>query len=61
MWQRTRELLRFRLRRDRYMTWWTCRVGESGADTEYAAMYREQLPARPGLWLIKADDRAGGG
>ena len=35
-------------------------VGESGArDTEYAAMYREQLPRLDlVLWLIKADDRA---
>lgn len=35
-------------------------VGESGArDTEYAALYREQLPRLDlVLWLIKADDRA---
>ncbi|BBV46972.1 GTPase family protein [Citrobacter portucalensis] len=35
-------------------------VGESGArDTEYAALYREQLPPLDlVLWLIKADDRA---
>ena len=35
-------------------------VGESGArDTEYAALYREQLPRlNLVLWLIKADDRA---
>ncbi|CAH5971194.1 GTPase Era [Citrobacter freundii] len=35
-------------------------VGESGArDTEYAALYREQLPRLDLiLWLIKADDRA---
>ena len=35
-------------------------VGESGArDTEYAALYREQLPRLDlVLWLVKADDRA---
>ncbi|MGS6172399.1 GTPase family protein [Enterobacter hormaechei] len=35
-------------------------VGESGArDTEYAGLYREQLPRLDlVLWLIKADDRA---
>ncbi|HEE9872249.1 TPA: GTPase family protein [Citrobacter braakii] len=35
-------------------------VGESSArDTEYAALYREQLPRLDlVLWLIKADDRA---
>lgn len=35
-------------------------AGESGArDTEYSALYREQLPQlNLVLWLIKADDRA---
>ena len=58
----TREPLRFRLQvGDRYMTLVDLPgVGESGArDTEYAAMYREQLPRLDlVLWLIKADDRA---
>lgn len=58
----TREPLRFRLQvGERYMTLvdLPC-VGESGArDTEYAALYREQLPRLDlVLWLIKADDRA---
>ena len=58
----TREPLRFRLQvGERYMTLVDLPgVGESGArDTEYAAMYREQLPRLDlVLWLIKADDRA---
>ncbi|MBE4923052.1 GTPase family protein [Enterobacter cloacae complex sp. I1M] len=58
----TREPLRFRLQvGDRYMTIVDLPgVGESGArDTEYAALYREQLPRLDlVLWLIKADDRA---
>lgn len=58
----TREPLRFRLQvGDRYMTLVDLPgVGESGArDTEYAALYREQLPRLDlVLWLIKADDRA---
>ena len=58
----TREPLRFRLQvGKRYMTLVDLPgVGESGArDTEYAALYREQLPRLDlVLWLIKADDRA---
>ena len=58
----TREPLRFRLQvGDRYITLMDLPgVGESGArDTEYAALYREQLPRLDlVLWLIKADDRA---
>lgn len=58
----TREPLRFRLQvGDRYMTLVDLPgVGESGArDTEYAAMYREQLPRLDlVLWLIKADAHA---
>ncbi|HAY4653162.1 TPA: GTPase family protein, partial [Escherichia coli] len=58
----TRESLRFRLQvGDRYITLMDLPgVGESGArDTEYAALYREQLPRLDlVLWLIKADDRA---
>ena len=58
----TREPLRFRLQvGERYMTLVDLPgVGESGArDTEYAALYREQLPRLDlVLWLIKADDRA---
>lgn len=58
----TREPLRFRLQvGERYMTVVDLPgVGESGArDTEYAALYREQLPRLDlVLWLIKADDRA---
>lgn len=58
----TREPLRFRLQvGERYMTIVDLPgVGESGArDTEYAALYREQLPRLDlVLWLIKADDRA---
>lgn len=58
----TREPLRFRLQvGERYMTLVDLPgVGESGArDTEYAALYREQLPRlNLVLWLIKADDRA---
>ena len=58
----TREPLRFRLQiGERYMTLVDLPgVGGSGVrDTEYTALYREQLP-RPDLvlWLIKADDRA---
>ncbi|HDC4653287.1 GTPase family protein [Enterobacter chengduensis] len=58
----TREPLRFRLQvGDRFMTLVDLPgVGESGVrDTEYAALYREQLPRLDlVLWLIKADDRA---
>ena len=58
----TREPLRFRLKiGERLMTIVDLPgVGESGArDTEYAALYREQLPRLDlVLWLIKADDRA---
>lgn len=58
----TCEPLRFRLQvGERYMTLVDLPgVGESGArDTEYAALYREQLPRLDlVLWLIKADDRA---
>ncbi|HID9556466.1 TPA: GTPase family protein [Serratia marcescens] len=58
----TRESLRFRLQvGERFMTIVDLPgVGESGArDTEYAALYREQLPRLDlVLWLIKADDRA---
>ena len=58
----TREPLRFRLQvGKRFMTLVDLPgVGESGArDTEYAALYREQLPRlNLVLWLIKADDRA---
>lgn len=58
----TREPLRLRLQvGERYMTLVDLPgVGESGArDTEYAALYREQLPRLDlVLWLIKADDRA---
>ena len=58
----TREPLRFRLQvGERFMTIVDLPgVGESGArDTEYAALYREQLPRLDlVLWLIKADDRA---
>ena len=58
----TREPLRFRLQvGERFMTLVDLPgVGESGArDTEYAALYREQLPRLDlVLWLIKADDRA---
>lgn len=58
----TREPLRFRLQvGKRYMTLVDLPgVGESNTrDTEYAAMYREQLPRLDlVLWLIKADDRA---
>lgn len=58
----TREPLRFRLQvGERYMTFVDLPgVGESSArDTEYAALYREQLPRLDlVLWLIKADDRA---
>lgn len=58
----TREPLRFRLQvGERYMTIVDLPgVGESSArDTEYAALYREQLPRLDlVLWLIKADDRA---
>ncbi|EOZ9157189.1 TPA: GTPase family protein [Citrobacter freundii] len=58
----TREPLRFRLQvGERYMTLVDLPgVGESGArDTEYAALYREQLPRLDlVLWLIKVDDRA---
>ncbi len=55
----TREPLRFRLQvGDRYMTLMDLPgVGESGTrDTEYAALYREQLSRLDlVLWLIKAD------
>lgn len=58
----TREPLRFRLQvGERYMTVVDLPgVGESGVrDTEYAALYREQLSRLDlVLWLIKADDRA---
>ncbi|MFQ6305837.1 GTPase family protein [Yersinia enterocolitica] len=58
----TREPLQFRLQvGERFMTIVDLPgVGESGArDTEYAALYREQLPRLDlVLWLIKADDRA---
>lgn len=58
----TREPLRFRLQvGERFMTIVDLPgVGESGArDTEYAALYRKQLPRLDlVLWLIKADDRA---
>lgn len=58
----TREPLRFRFQvGERFMTLVDLPgVGESGArDTEYAALYREQLPRlNLVLWLIKADDRA---
>ncbi|UNK60811.1 GTPase family protein [Buttiauxella ferragutiae] len=58
----TREPLRFRLQvGEHYMTLVDLPgVGESGdRDTEYAALYREQLPRLDlVLWLIKADDRA---
>lgn len=58
----TRDPLRFRLQvGEHYMTIVDLPgVGESSArDTEYAALYREQLPRLDlVLWLIKADDRA---
>ena len=58
----TREPLRFRLQvGKRFMTLVDLPgVGESERrDTEYAALYREQLPRLDlVLWLIKADDRA---
>ncbi|HFU1239121.1 GTPase family protein [Citrobacter braakii] len=58
----TRESLRFRLQvGERFMTIVDLPgVGESGVrDTEYTALYREQLPRLDlVLWLIKADDRA---
>lgn len=58
----TREPLRFRLQiGERYMTLVDLPgVGESGVrDTEYATLYRQQLPRLDlVLWLIKADDRA---
>ncbi|HCU0189072.1 TPA: GTPase family protein [Citrobacter koseri] len=58
----TREPLRFRLQvGDRYMTIMDLPgAGESELrDTEYTALYREQLPRLDlVLWLIKADDRA---
>ena len=58
----TRDPLRFRLQiGEHFMTIVDLPgVGESGArDTEYAALYREQLPRLDlVLWLIKADDRA---
>lgn len=58
----TREPLRFRLQvGERFMTIVDLPgVGESGVrDTEYTALYREQLPRLDlVLWLIKADDRA---
>ncbi|HHU0693066.1 GTPase family protein [Citrobacter sp. Marseille-Q3906] len=58
----TREPLHFRLQvGERFMTLVDLPgVGESGArDTEYAGLYREQLPRLDlVLWLIKADDRA---
>lgn len=58
----TREPLRFRLQvGKRFMTLVDLPgVGESERrDTEYAALYREQLPHLDlVLWLIKADDRA---
>lgn len=58
----TREPLRFRLQvGERFMTIVDLPgVGESGVrDTEYTALYREQLPRLDlVMWLIKADDRA---
>lgn len=58
----TRKPLRFRLQvGERFMTIVDLPgVGESGVrDTEYTALYREQLPRLDlVLWLIKADDRA---
>ena len=58
----TRESLRFRLQvGERFMTIVDLPgVGENGVrDTEYTALYREQLPRLDlVLWLIKADDRA---
>ncbi|EJA0972732.1 GTPase family protein [Escherichia coli] len=58
----TREPMRFRLQMGkRYMTIVDLPgVGERGArDTEYAALYRKQLPQLDlVLWLIKGDDRA---
>lgn len=58
----TREPLSFRLQvGERFMTIVDLPgVGESGVrDTEYAELYREQLPRLDlVLWLIKADDRA---
>lgn len=58
----TREPLRFRLQvGERFMTIVDLPgVGESGVrDTEYTALYPEQLPRLDlVLWLIKADDRA---
>ena len=58
----TREPLRFRFQvGGRFMTLVDLPgVGESDArDTEYSALYREQLPRlNLVLWLIKADDRA---
>ncbi|MGM7757264.1 GTPase family protein [Yersinia enterocolitica] len=58
----TREPLRFRLQVGKhFMTLVDLPgVGESECrDTEYAALYREQLPRLDlVLWLIKADDRA---
>ncbi|EPR9080981.1 GTPase family protein [Cronobacter dublinensis] len=58
----TRDPLRFRLQLGkRFMTLVDLPgVGESQRrDTEYAALYREQLPRLDlVLWLIKADDRA---
>ncbi|EOT1365481.1 GTPase family protein [Escherichia coli] len=58
----TRDPLRFRLQiGEHFMTIVDLPgVGESGVrDTEYAALYREQLPRLDLiLWLIKADDRA---
>lgn len=58
----TREPLRFRLQiGDRFMTLVDLPgVGESKLrDTEYAALYHQQLPKLDlVLWLIKADDRA---
>ncbi|QMD23893.1 GTPase family protein [Citrobacter freundii] len=58
----TREPLRFRLQvGERFMTIVDLPgVGESGVrDTEYTALYREQLSRLDlVLWLIKADDRA---
>lgn len=58
----TREPLRFRLQvGERFMTIVDLPgVGENSArDTEYAVLYRDQLPRLDlVLWLIKADDRA---
>lgn len=58
----TREPLRFRLQvGERYMMLVDLPgVGESSSrDSEYAALYRQQLPRLDLiLWLIKADDRA---